>query len=106
MDNHFSRPFGRVLLVAVLGLTILALPVTWPNQVPKSAIGPIPAWAAGSPDETLNPPPTPPKKSASLIIGQSALERSQGHAVSPYRSVLLRETMRLLWRVYWTSVRF
>ena len=40
---------------------IAALPGNWASQVPGSPFGPATAWAGGTPDETLNPPPVPPQ---------------------------------------------
>jgi hypothetical protein len=44
-------------------LAIAALPGSWSIQNPGSVTGPAIAWAGGTPDETLNPPPTPPSGS-------------------------------------------
>jgi len=40
---------------------IAVLPGNWTSQLPGSPFGPATAWAGGTPDETLNPPPIPPQ---------------------------------------------
>ena len=47
-------------------IALTALPGVWFVQAPGIAIGPATAWAGGTPDETLNPPPAPPKKASSI----------------------------------------
>src|SRR3990172_1775472 len=42
-------------------LFLLVLPVAWTDQAPWHGIAPSLSHAGGSPDETLNPPPTPPR---------------------------------------------
>ena len=59
------RSIRFALSVAML-FALTALPGVWFNQAPGNAIGTATAWAGGTPDETLNPPPTPPKKSSSI----------------------------------------
>ena len=64
---------GSARLACLLVLFVIAtmLPVSWSSG---SYVGPCltSAWA-GSPDETLNPPPEPPKKGATLgMYGTSA----------------------------------
>jgi len=51
----------------LIALFLLAsmLPVSWSGSGPSYLPGASNAWA-GSPDETLNPPPEPPKKGATL----------------------------------------
>lgn len=56
----------RIALSASMLLALTALPGAWFDQAPGNAIGTATAWAGGTPDETLNPPPTPPKKSSSV----------------------------------------
>jgi hypothetical protein len=53
------RSLRYALLISVM-FAIAALPGLWSNQTPGSTFGPAIAWAGGTPDETLNPPPTPP----------------------------------------------
>ncbi len=58
----------RFALLAATLIVLTALPGTWLPQVPGNAFGPATAWAGGTPDETLNPPPTPPKKSSASSL--------------------------------------
>jgi hypothetical protein len=53
----------RIQIVTTLAtfLFLLALPVAWTDQAPWHGIAPSLSHAGGSPDETLNPPPTPPR---------------------------------------------
>ena len=64
-----SRGSKRALpiLIVLAIITLLAIPVTWTVRAPWTAIGPSLAWA-GSPDETLNPPPVPPKSGKRVAI--------------------------------------
>ncbi len=81
-------------LFSIVVLLILALPVPSPVQNRVTVIGPTAAWA-GSPDETLNPSPTP-KKSARLTM------------VSPGasgRTISGRILFSMVWRMYWATVR-
>lgn len=52
----------RLALLAATFIALTALPGAWLAQESGNAFGPATAWAGGTPDETLNPPPTPPKK--------------------------------------------
>ena len=74
---------------------IFALPVPSPIQNHIKGIGPTVVWA-GSPDETLNPPSTPPKRSARLMI---AAQGTPAHAISS------RTLFSMVWRMYWATVR-
>ena len=58
----------RIALSAAMLIALTALPGVWFIQTPGNVIGPATAWAGGTPDETLNPPPTPPKKSSSADV--------------------------------------
>lgn len=95
----------RFALLAALLIALTALPGTWLPQVPGNAFGPATAWAGGTPDETLNPPPTPPKKSGALsqrwdrstsVSGTSVVDR-------PARRALITKSDRLI--AVWTFVR-
>jgi hypothetical protein len=64
----------RYALFVLVFFAIAALPGSWNHQTPGSSHGPAVAWAGGTPDETLNPPPTPPsgagkKSSSNYAIG-------------------------------------
>ncbi|HMI32270.1 MAG TPA: hypothetical protein VK527_11090 [Candidatus Limnocylindrales bacterium] len=96
-----------LFLLAVIAF--LALPAPSFIQSRVSVIGPSVVWA-GSPDETLNPPPTPPKRSGRLtIVGGGAADRSTG--THQYLNVTGRDLSArhhlfgILWRVYWATVR-
>ena len=56
----------RISLLAATLVALTALPSSWDLQGPGNAFGPATVWAGGTPDETLNPPPTPPKKSGAF----------------------------------------
>ncbi len=53
------------VFLAVL-ITLLALPLVWTQQAPWHGIAPALSHAAGSPDETLKPPPSPTGKVVAL----------------------------------------
>jgi hypothetical protein len=64
-------------LLIVLFLLATMLPVSWSSSGSFRGPGLTSAWA-GSPDETLNPPPEPPKKGATLgMAGTSATTESR-----------------------------
>lgn len=94
-----SRWTYRPLVIFLLAIGIslfLALPAPSPIQHRVSVIGPSVVWA-GSPDETLNPPPTPPKRAS-----RSSVMRPGVTIVTTPTRVLLST---VLWRVYWATVR-
>ena len=102
-----SRSSVRVLpiLIPLAIITLLAIPVTWNARAPWTAIGPSLAWA-GSPDETLSPPPVPPKPAKKAAI---TLARPDGALASPTQSfwkmdalrgaVSTRHFLSVLWRI-------
>ena len=57
-------------LLTLLFLLASTLSVSWSSFGPQLHSGATAAWA-GSPDETLNPPPEPPKKGSSFGYGTS-----------------------------------
>lgn len=80
------------LFLAIGVFVFLALPVPSSIQGHVKAIGPTVVWA-GSPDETLHPPPGPPHRAATLrpmISGGSFSGRAFWYMV---------------WRVTWMTVR-
>jgi len=90
---------NRAIVLCILSIVlflICALPVPSPVQNRIRSIGPAVVWA-NSPDETLNPPPTPPKRSARLII---ATPGTSAHAISS------RTLFSMVLRLYWATVRF
>lgn len=60
----------RFAIPLVLFVLATMLPVSWSSSGTNTGLGVTSAWA-GSPDETLNPPPQPPKKGGSLTDGMS-----------------------------------
>ena len=102
-----SKPdFAKALFLFAI-IAFLALPVP-SYQSRMSAIGPSVVWAS-SPDETLNPPPTPPKRSARLMpVNGPATDRlAAAHSDLNIRGNELsaRRLFGIVWRVYWATVR-
>ena len=89
-----NRAIVTCFFSIVLLLILAPAPSTVQNRV--NAFGPTAAWAS-SPDETLNPPPAPPKKSAGLTI---VAPGTQGRAITG------RMLFSIMWRMYWAAVRF
>ena len=91
-----THPAKALLPLAIV--VFLSLPVSITFQSHVKAIGPTVVWA-GSPDETLNPPPTPPRRCAKL--------KSTSEGTSATRiTVSSRYLFAVLWKVYWATVRF
>jgi hypothetical protein len=90
-----SRKINRALLASICAALFLSLPVPSPMQRSVPGLGPNIVWA-GSPDETLAPPPQP-KRSAALVRPSSSL--TSRPAISG------RLWFALLWRAYWATVR-
>jgi hypothetical protein len=55
---------------------VTSLPALQHDRIPRSAIAPSIAWAGGSPDETLKPPPVPPKARAVPHVRGTELDRA------------------------------
>jgi len=88
------------VLVPLAIVVFLSLPVSITFQSHVKAIGTTVVWATGSPDETLNPPPSPPPR-------RSAKLNSTREGTSATRiTVSGRHLFGVLWRVYWATVRF
>jgi len=89
-----TRNPSRAIILLVLAVFVVLFLAPVPSSIQKriGGIGASTVWA-GSPDETLNPPPTPPKRSA--------------HYSSTYakRGVGARILFSMFWRAYWTTVR-
>ncbi|MEK7348772.1 MAG: hypothetical protein AABZ94_07850 [Candidatus Eisenbacteria bacterium] len=101
-------PRIRSLRFALLATTLVALtvlPGTWLPQVPGNAFGPATAWAGGTPDETLNPPPAPPKKSGSSSLRcDPSISTSEAAVVGrASRRTMITKFDRLM--AVWTIVR-
>jgi hypothetical protein len=94
------RVFRLVFGVAVLSV-LISLPALRFDRNQGSVITPSIAWAGGSPDETLNPPPVPPppqKVSAIRIgIGQASDAQAQRRSI---RSFTALERWQLFYRVF------
>ena len=91
----------RVLTIA-LGVTallaLLSLPSLRGDRTPGRALAPSVAWAGGSPDETLNPPPIPPKKSSRIGAGPVQVGVT-AHRTVPKFTALER------WEIYYRVFR-
>ncbi|HET9251200.1 MAG TPA: hypothetical protein VFP58_03710 [Candidatus Eisenbacteria bacterium] len=79
-------------LLIVLFMLATVLPVSWSSSGSLMAFGARSAWA-GSPDETLNPPPEPPKKGATLA--------TYGNSATTERTSLESSRIRTGWS--WTE---
>jgi hypothetical protein len=60
-----SRDEKLALSLSIVFLIVI-IPVSFPNASSGTWRCTTQAWASGSPDETLNPQPIPPRKAASL----------------------------------------
>jgi len=94
-SDRIHRTIVRAFFSIVLFL-ILALPVPSPVRSPISAVATAFAATTSSPDETLNPPPSPPKRSAKLMTPAPSLS---GRAIGS------RTFLAMVWRLYWATVR-
>jgi hypothetical protein len=76
-----SRVFKFALLLFLV-LALTATPELWSPHSIGSWLSATPAWASGSPDETLNPHPQPPSpKHAASLYGQRNANRGDLPAV-------------------------
>jgi hypothetical protein len=101
---------GSAKLVSVL-ITIFMLatmlPVSWSDSGTTMPPGATTAWA-GSPDETLNPPPEPPKKGASYGYGSSVT--TEATSTTSLEAARIRtgwswaESFGFTWRYYLSRV--
>jgi len=85
------------LFLAIGVFVFLALPVPSSVQTHVKALGPTVVWA-GSPDETLKPPPSPPNKAATLRPAFSGTPTISGGFTG-------RAFWYMVWRVTWLTVR-
>ena len=101
MKNLLTHPrTGRAFLPLLLAIGVfvfLALPVPSSVQTHAKALGPTVVWA-GSPDETLKPPPTPPHRAAILRPAFSDTPTISG-------GFSRRAFWYLVWRMTWMTVR-
>jgi hypothetical protein len=100
----------RISLCAFAIGTLFAL-TTVPVSVPQGHLGaqlvPTPAWAGGSPDETLNPPSNPSKsKSSPTGYSTRTFPSATATSIKTPTSIESRWIERgvLVWRFYLTSV--
>jgi len=99
MSLRSSERINRTIVPFIFSIVlfvILALPVPSPAQGPISVVTPAFASSSSSPDETLNPPPSPPKRSAKLMKPAPSLS---GRAIGS------RMLLGMVWRIYWATVR-
>jgi hypothetical protein len=95
----------RFALLAATLVALTALPSTWLFQAPGNAFGPATVWAGGTPDETLNPPPTPPgRKSASFHRRDTSITMPEATVVDR-ASRRTESTMFHRLRAAWAIVR-
>ena len=89
-----TRNPSRAVILLVLAVFVVLFLAPVPSSVQKriGGIGASTVWA-GSPDETLNPPPTPPKRSSKLM------KPLPGHVIGS------RTFLGIAWRIYWATVR-
>lgn len=111
MMNLLSRNPNRIIPVVTLLAVVafLVAPIPWAARPAGLVIGPSPAWATGSPDETLKPPPTP-KKSGRVMSPQGDLQDSSAPSIRSMDKWVDVKSARLLasvlWRLYWPVLRF
>ena len=93
----------RLALSAAMLIVLTALPGVWLSQTPGNAFGPATAWAGGTPDETLSPPPTPPKKASAigrrLDFGTTTPGRAIGDRIERKTPVSTIDRIRALWTI-------
>jgi hypothetical protein len=88
----------RPALGVVVVLTLISLPTLRTQRIPGSALSPTVAWAGGSPDETLNPPAVPPKKSSAMRLGTTQVG-------APVQSSMRKFTALERWEIYYRVFR-
>jgi hypothetical protein len=92
------------VLLIVLFMFATMLPVSWSSSGTYVGPGATSAWA-GSPDETLNPPPEPPKKGATLVTyGTSATTGARLESARTRTGWSWTESFSLTWRYYLSKV--
>jgi len=87
---------------------IAALPGNWASQIPGSPFGPATAWAGGTPDETLNPPPVPPQsgsqaKTPKRMAYEAAESRGSSDRLAP--TLMAPDVRVVTWGAIWRIVR-
>jgi hypothetical protein len=94
-------------LLIVLFMLASMLPTSWSSSGSYFSPGATSAWA-GSPDETLNPPPEPPKKGAAFgyatYTTTEATSRTRLDATVSRTGWSLAERFGFAWRYYLSRV--
>ncbi len=93
-----TKSANRAIVLGLFSIVValfLALPVPSSVQHRIPVLGPNVVWA-GSPDETLNPPPTPPKRARSYVATPPSTTRT---------TLSARVLFAMMWRTYWATVR-
>ena len=103
----FSR-LAKIALALFIAFALTSISGTWSTHGAGSWLSATPAWA-GSPDETLNPPPTPKSRYAPGITMQQydpAAASTSMQATRTGAGYAIRWTERLafVWRFYLASV--
>ena len=94
-------------MFVLLFFAIAVLPSNWASQVPGSPFGPATAWAGGTPDETLNPPPVPPQSGSRAKSPKSMAHEAEGRGSSDRlaSTSLAPEMGGATWDAIWRLVR-
>ena len=100
LSRSSRRALPILILLAVIAL--LAIPATWNTRAPWIAIGPSLA-CAGSPDETLNPPPVPPRPAKKVTNVTVNLEKTADRQRPTFSKLGARDaaSTRYIWHVLW-----
>lgn len=97
-----SRHAKLALLLLVL-FALTSCPGIWTSHHSVSWIAAAPAWA-GSPDETLHPPPNPPPGRAAALSGFEMTSRGATTGIvtptRPDRGLTRLERLAIVWRLY------
>jgi hypothetical protein len=98
----------RLVTCILAFFAIAALPGLWSHQNPGSTLGPAIAWAGGTPDETLNPPPTPPQQTSKS--GKSSTWYGYGSTIEsdPTAARLdsaMAKSRTWTWNAFWLIAR-
>jgi len=95
------RRLATIAAAVALCIALTSLPTLRPHRITGSAFVPAAAWAGGSPDETLKPPPPPLSKSRQYLVQvRPSAERNDVRA----DRLTTVERWLLLYRVYLASV--
>jgi hypothetical protein len=101
--------YRRVALLIALSVALFLVSSTWSPHGSGLWPAATPAWAGGSPDETLNPPTQPPGKATTRNTDESdltagaKLDSDGAVRTAPSRGRTWLDRWTLVWRLYWTS---